>query len=78
MNDTQPIISTTVHGFTSVRPRFACWGNSHGFDRAHSLKFKLSPSGMIRRGTNGSSARPKDYAWSARQSSNPHSRVAGK
>ena len=38
MNDTQPIISTTVHGFGAVRPRFAFRGDRLHFDWVHQLK----------------------------------------
>ena len=44
MNDTLPIISTTVHGFVPVRPRFACWGDCHEFDRTHPLKPEAIPA----------------------------------
>lgn len=40
MNNTRPIISTTVHGFAPMRPRFAFWGDCVEFDRARHLKIR--------------------------------------
>ena len=44
MNGMRPIFSMTVHWLASVRPQFACWGDHHGFDRAHPLKPQAIPA----------------------------------